>query len=77
MVESMDIIISIDSSLLHVSGAMAKKSYLMLPFAPDWRWGIDDSKTNWYDSVMIYRQNKIGEWNTVFEAVIKDIGDEL
>jgi Flp pilus assembly protein TadD len=73
----MDSIITVDSSLLHVSGALAKKSYLLLPFAPDWRWGIDDSTTNWYDSVKIYRQKRITQWSDVFEAVVKDILDEL
>ena len=77
MVESMDLIITIDSSLLHVSGALAKQSILLLPFAPDWRWGVDDMNTNWYDSVKIYRQQKIADWKSVFEAVAKDIQDEL
>ena len=77
MVESMDLIISIDSSLVHVSGALAKKSFLMLPFAPDWRWGVNDTDTNWYDFVKIYRQQKRAKWKSVFEAVIKDIRDEL
>lgn len=77
MVECMDLIITIDSSLVHVSGALEKKSFLILPFAPDWRWGIDDFKTNWYDSVKIYRQKKIAQWIDLFEAIVKDIRNEL
>ena len=77
MVACMDLNITIDSSLVHVSGALAKKTLLLLPFAPDWRWGIDDPTTNWYDSVKIYRQKKIAQWSEVFEAVVKDILDEL
>ena len=77
MVQCMDSMMTVDSSLVHVSGALAKKSYLMLPFAPEWRWGIDDSTTNWYDSVKIYRQKRTAQWSDVFEAVVKDILDEL
>lgn len=77
MVACMDLNITIDSSLVHISGALAKKTLLLLPFAPDWRWGIDDSKTNWYDSVKIYRQQEVALWDSVFEAVVKDIRDEL
>ncbi len=77
MVECMDLIITIDSSLVHVSGALAKKTFLLLPFAPDWRWGVDDFKTNWYDSVMIYRQKSISEWSHVFRALVKDIREKL
>ncbi|MDD2357775.1 MAG: tetratricopeptide repeat protein [Thiovulaceae bacterium] len=77
MTECMDMIITIDSSLVHISGALAKKTFLLLPFAPDWRWGIDDSQTNWYDSVKIYRQQERIQWDTVFDAAIKDIRNEL
>lgn len=75
MVESMDAVISIDSSLLHVSGALGKKAYLMLPYAPDWRWGVEGMTTKWYDSVKIYRQNQTGEWREPFAQITKDITD--
>ena len=77
MVESMDAIISIDSSLLHVSGALGKKAYLLLPFAPDWRWGIEDKETNWYDCVKIYRQDAPGDWSKPFLDLARDVINEL
>jgi tetratricopeptide (TPR) repeat protein len=71
--ECMDIIISIDSSLVHVSGALGKKTLLLLPFAPDWRWGVDDTNTNWYNSVQIYRQAVPSHWREPFLEITKDI----
>ena len=77
IVESMNAVISIDSSLLHVSGALGKRAYLMLPFAPDWRWGVEGMTTKWYDSVKIYRQNEAGAWKEPFAQITKDITDEF
>jgi tetratricopeptide (TPR) repeat protein len=63
-VKNMDVIISIDTSLVHLSGAMGKKTLVLLPFAPDWRWGLHDDKTHWYTSVTLLRQDVIGDWAT-------------
>jgi len=48
LIESMDIIISIDTSFLHLAGALGKKSFALLKFHPDWRCGLRDERTNWY-----------------------------
>ena len=66
----MDFIISIDTSLIHLAGAMNKKSYLLLSKPPDWRWGYDSKhEVNWYKSVHIIRQNSPGDWNDVIERL--------
>lgn len=67
--ENMDLIISNDSSLIHLAGAMCKKSFVLLPYVYNWRWHVDLSKCDWYDSVTIFRQNEYGNWNNVFEDV--------
>ena len=77
MVACMDAIVSIDSSLIHLSGAMGKKSFLMLPFVPDWRWGLDETETNWYTSVKIYRQEKISDWDSVLKMLKEDVKNEV
>ena len=74
IVHNMDLIISIDSSLIHLAGAMNKKSFLLLSKPADWRWTEDNKLTpNWYNSVKIFRQREVGVWGTV----IKDIKEEL
>ncbi len=74
-VEAMDLILSVDTSLVHLSGAMGKNSFLILPYSPDWRWGIAGNRTNWYDSVKIFRQSEIFDWTQVLHEVIESISE--
>ena len=73
IVDNMDIVLSVDTSVVHLCGAMGKKVFVLLPFAPDWRWGLDDDKTNWYDSVTLFRQETMGNWDDVLEKVANSI----
>ncbi len=70
IVENMDFVVSIDTSLIHLAGTMNKKSYLLLSSPPDWRWGYDKhNELNWYDSVHIIRQKTVGNWDGVIEKL--------
>lgn len=72
-IENLDLVITVDTSVAHLAGAMGIKTFLLLPYCPDWRWFDDDKITNWYDSVRIFKQTKSADW----EDVINDIYDEL
>ena len=69
IVENMDVIISIDTSLIHLSGSMNKKSYLLLSNPPDWRWGHRENKIKWYDNVKILRQNSPRNWVGLIDSL--------
>jgi tetratricopeptide (TPR) repeat protein len=69
IVENMDLIISIDTSLIHLAGAMGKKCFLMLSWSPEWRWLLDRSDSPWYKSIKIFRQKLIGDWNSVINQI--------
>ena len=69
----MYLIISNDTSLVHLAGAMNKVCWVLLPYIYNWRWHVDLSKCDWYDSVKIYRQNNSGDWSNVFEEVKQDL----
>lgn len=71
--ELMDVVISVDTSVVHLSGALGKKTWLLLPYAPDWRWLFDRSDSPWYPSVKLYRQERIGDWEGVFARVRADL----
>ena len=71
--ENMDLIISNDTSLVHLAGAMKKPCWVLLPHVYNWRWHTDLSHCDWYDSVKIYRQKSFGEWNDVFDDVENDL----
>ncbi len=62
LVDNMDIILTVDTSLVHLSGSIGKNTYLYLPKVPDWRWGLKD-KQDWYKSVHLLRQRDIDDWS--------------
>lgn len=69
----MDLVVSVDTSVAHLSAALGKPTWILLPFKPDWRWLLDRSDSIWYPTVRLYRQNKRGEWGNVFESIRNDL----
>jgi hypothetical protein len=69
LIEQMDLVISIDTSVAHLAGALGKPVYLMLPFATDWRWLLDRSDSPWYPTMRLFRQKQPGEWGDVIRRV--------
>src|SRR5712671_1605749 len=69
----MDVVISIDTSVAHLSGALGKATWVLLPYVADWRWMLDRDDSPWYTSVRLYRQNSEMTWNSVFETVRNDL----
>jgi hypothetical protein len=65
----MDLIISVDTSVVHLSGALNKKTWLLLPYCPDWRWLLDRNDTPWYRSMRLFRQNSEMNWNSVLKEI--------
>jgi Tfp pilus assembly protein PilF len=70
MVKAMDLIISIDTALAHLAGAMGKEVWLLLPYDCDWRWRVDGNKSHWYPSMKIFRQSKRGSWDSVQKEML-------
>ena len=67
--ESLDIVISVDTSVVHLAAAMGKPTLLLLPFRPDWRWGEKGEKTIWYPSCTLLRQPQHDDWESVFKSI--------
>lgn len=69
--ELMDVVISVDTSVAHLSGALGKPTWILLPHNSDWRWLLDREDSPWYDSVRLFRQDKSWSWSTVLQKVTK------
>jgi len=71
--ELMDVVISVDTSVAHLAGTLGKLTWVLLPFSPDWRWLLDRDDNPWYPSAKLYRQEKINDWDRVFESIKADL----
>jgi hypothetical protein len=69
LMSSMDAIVSIDTSVAHLAGALGLPQEVMLPYASDYRWQGDDGRTAWYPEARLHRQSTPGDWNEVIESV--------
>lgn len=69
-VSKMDKIITVDTAMLHMAGAIGKPTVGLLPVNPDWRWGTTGSETDWYSSVTLYRQETFGDWRSCFNQAL-------
>ena len=73
VIENLDLIITVDTSVAHLAGALGKTSWVLLPYLPDWRWLVEGENSIWYPSIKLYRQPKMGDWNSVFKELQKDL----
>ena len=69
----MDLIITVDTAIAHLCGALNKPGIVLLPYAADWRWGSGNGPAPWYPSLEMIRQEVAGTWSTVFERAILQI----
>ena len=69
-VAEMDLVISVDTSVVHVAGALGKLTWVLLPHRYEWRWGLTGETCNWYDSIRVLRQSTIGDWGGLLSEIL-------
>lgn len=73
--QCMDLIISVDTSVAHLAGALGRPVWILLPSPPDWRWLLERTDSPWYPSAKLYRQAICGDWQDVLSRVSVDLLD--
>jgi hypothetical protein len=73
VIKSLDLVVSCDSAVLHLAGALAAPAWAAIPFAPDWRWLLDRTDSPWYPSMRLFRQSQPGNWTGVFAQMAGDL----
>ena len=69
LVDCMDVVISVDTSVAHLAGALGKPLWVLLAYRPDWRWMLEREDSPWYPTARLFRQQQDGRWESVIERV--------
>ena len=72
-IENLDLVISVDTSVLHLAGAMGKMTWALLPFSPEWRWMLHRQDSPWYPTMRLFRQLERTGWEPVFQRVAEQL----
>ena len=69
LIANLDLVIAVDTAVVHLAGALAKPVWVLLPFVPDWRWLLDRADNPWYPTARLFRQDQSRSWDTVIARV--------
>jgi tetratricopeptide (TPR) repeat protein len=70
LVQNLDLVVTIDTSVAHLAGALAKLVWVLIPFQSDFRWLLDRTDTPWYPTMRLFRQTKVGDWDTPIHELV-------
>jgi len=68
-IAALDLVVTADTAVAHLAGALGRTTWVLLPFAPDWRWGLARTDSAWYPATHLFRQSQRGQWRPVLEQV--------
>ena len=75
VMKNLDLVITSDTSIAHLAGALGVQVWVALSAAPDWRWLLDREDSPWYPSMRLFRQMELGNWGEVFERIAQSLGE--
>lgn len=73
LVSNLDLIITVDTAIAHLAGALGKKVFLLLPWVQEWRWIVCDRKPAWYREISVFKQTTPGDWSTALQAMYNEL----
>lgn len=74
IIENLDLVISVDTAVVHLAGALGKPVWGLINYNPDWRWMLNGESSPWYPTLRLFRQKSRDDWKSVFEQVIAELG---
>lgn len=75
IIANLDLVISVDTAVAHLAGAMGRPTWLLLPHVPEWRWLLHRDDTPWYPNMRLFRQKAPGDWSELVERVIMALAE--
>jgi hypothetical protein len=72
LASQLDLVISVDTSVAHLAAAIGRPTFVLLPFAPDWRWLLDRADSPWYPTARLFRQPALGDWDGLLPVVRRE-----
>ena len=73
IIKNLDLVISSDTAIPHLAGALGVPVWVALPLVPDWRWLLQREDSPWYPTMRLFRQTTYGQWDDVFERIIVEL----
>ena len=72
--ETLDLVVTSDTAIAHIAGALGRPVWVALRHVPDWRWQIGRPDSPWYPTMRLFRQSEAGEWGAVFSEIVRSLG---
>jgi len=71
LMQALDLVVTIDTGIAHLAGALGRPACVLLPYAPDWRWMTNRADSPWYPTARLFRQDAPGDWEPVVDQLMK------